>query len=156
MKLPLHHNFEVPLWPWPWSWWTLFLLLRKKKAYGGRGGGVTSASEPLWDQTQTAYLHLVVSHLTFSYEFICKEKSMKAWWGQDKELLWGSDMTKEAGYFAGGIINQRHISSVLWAPTCPGSDLSTHTTFTSSQTYNITCPRFPWKLTRKVNSPLFI
>ena len=63
-------------------------------------------------------------------------------------------MTKE-GYFAGGrIINQRHISSVLWAPTCPARDLSTHTTFTSSQTCNITCQRFPWKLTRKVNSPL--
>ena len=63
-------------------------------------------------------------------------------------------MTKE-GYFAGGrIINQRHISSVLWAPTCPARDLSTHTTFTSSQTCNITCLRFPWKLNRKVNIPL--
>ena len=42
-------------------------------------------------------------------------------------------MTAER-YFGGGIINQRHISSVLRSPTCPDRDLSTHTTFTSSQT----------------------
>ena len=61
-----------------------------------------------------------------------------------KTVIW-----RRAVFCRGGIINQRHVSSVLPEPTCPVPDLSTHTSFTSSQTYNITWPRFQGNLTRE-------
>ena len=88
------------------------------------------------------------SSITKSYNV--KRVTKRLWHLKDnmrscrKTVIW-----RRAVFCRGGIINQRHVSSVLPEPTCPVPDLSTHTTFTSSQTYNITWPRFQGNLTRE-------